>query len=130
MDTANLFSKVYPCLHNTSQRLPITQATYMTERMPDDFQQTSVFIAFYNDSDQIVAPTAGEVKIQVSPIEGQWHDLNMNGTIMANTVGATASYVVPQINSLVRWGRVVFNNQIAGNNVEYARAFFWRGISA
>ena len=130
-DTANLYQKTFDVLHQGSIQLPIAAGSYSTIRMPDDFQQGSFFIAFYNSAGVLTAPTAGSITIELSPIEGQWHGLAQNGTIMANTVGAQATYIVPTFCTLVRWARINFDANIAAAGTGgYANAFFWRGITA
>ena len=127
-DISNLFQKLYPIMHNGSERIPIEEGTYNSVIMPEDFQQGAFFLAFYNSNGGIVTPTAGTITVELSPIEGQWHGLNENGVITATTVGANATYVVPAFCTLVRQGRMRFDSAIAGG--AYCRAFFWRGISA
>ena len=127
-DTSNLYTRRFPIFHNGSERIPIQAGTYMTEVMPEEFQLGAFYLAFYNSNGGIITPTGGSIVVEFSPIEGQWHQLNENGTITATTVGASATYTVPTFCTYARQGRMTFDSDIAGG--AYCRAFFWRGVNS
>ena len=81
------------------------------------------FIAFYDVTGQIVTPTAGTIKVEVSPIDGQWFESAGAPVIDATTAGAIAAYTPPVFDGPFTTGRLTFDG-ITG--ASYANAFFWR----
>ena len=135
-DTANLYEKNYFCkTADGNIELPVSSTgtmTYITDAMASDYQQGAFFIRFLNAAGAEVTPTGGTVDIDFKPIDtwDQWHQIvdaaGDRMTIMANTVGQMATYVVPIVCLPFQRGRVVLAN-IAGATT--AQAVFWKGIT-
>lgn len=116
-----------PVKHSGSDEIPIVNGVYMTPKQHDDnmleLNGAMFFIAFYDELGNIVTPSAGMVKVEVSPIEGQWFTAAASPDIEAIYTGPQAEYTPYTFDGPFVVGRITFNG-IAG--ASYAKAFFWR----
>lgn len=110
-----------------SAQMSVDNGTAFTKPLEEDHRlelsRSMFFIAFYNSSGEIITPNSGTVKVEVSPIPGQWFESDGTPIIDATTVGELAQYTPPVFDGPFTVGRVTFNN-ITG--ADHARAFFWR----
>lgn len=117
-------AKLYPVLHNGSEQIPVDDGTYLTDPISRNDIEGVMLVAFYDSNDDIITPTAGTIKSEMSPIEGQWH-LDSEPLFDAVDCGPIARYVIPTFKGPAIQGRVTFAD-LDGPDISYAKVQFWR----
>lgn len=118
-------SQRYFIKSNGSDVLPVTDGTLTTDAISTDYETGVFVVAFYDAGGDIVTPTAGTVKPEMSPISGQWLTPSSgDATINAvDCIAGLATYEAPVFNGPAEQGRLTFAG-ITGATT--AKAYFWR----
>jgi hypothetical protein len=103
----------------------VANGTYETEVNSLEYSTGTFIIAFYDGSGNPVTPTAGTVKPEMSPTNGQWHSPSAGDSTIDATkcIAGVATYVIPTFTGPSIKGRVILAGVTGASTFE---AFFWR----
>lgn len=101
--------------------------TYFAKKLPAEYRDSICVICGYNESDDVVAVTAGLAEFAFSPIDGQYHDQD-NFIVDLTLAGANAGYEMPNIVGPVIGAKVTISGvDFSGEDISYFKSYIWRG---
>ena len=132
MDFYNKFFILNDLSDNESINIPVDDGTYETGIIAERFKEGVFIIAFFDANNNLVTPTGGAIKVEMSPFRNrdnldqfQWQDPSNGDTpiLATNVIAGLAKYTLPLFIGPSVKGRMKLNG-IAG--ADHCQAFFWR----
>lgn len=106
--------------------LPVT-GTFYTDEFPVERDGSMIIVALYDANGDVITPSAGTCKVEVSPIKGQWFNGTSSGdsTIVMAEAGASATYDIPVFIGPQTQARITLSD-VSGIGASYIKAYLWR----